>query len=132
MKLQEEQLSKVFLIIAIIWTLFIAFMVAFLAYQKYQQTISLALLEAKTSTNKDLAYRKWVATHGGVYVPIAPDTPPNPFLTVKNRDLNTTSGIQMTLINPAYALRQMTEQYSALYGIRSHLTSDKYINPANA
>jgi HD-GYP domain-containing protein (c-di-GMP phosphodiesterase class II) len=132
MKSQKEQLSKVFLMIALGWSLFIAFIIAFLAYQKYQQTISLALLEAKTSTNKDLAYRKWVATHGGVYVPITSDTPPNPYLKVANRDLNTTSGIQMTLINPAYALRQMTEQYSALYGIRSHLTSDKYINPANA
>jgi HD-GYP domain-containing protein (c-di-GMP phosphodiesterase class II) len=132
MKSQKEQLSKVFLLIALGWSLFIAFIIAFLAYQKYQQTIRLALLEAKTSTNKDLAYRKWVATHGGVYVPITSDTPPNPYLKVANRDLNTTSGIQMTLINPAYALRQMTEQYSALYGIRSHLSSDKYINPSNA
>lgn len=128
---QKEQLSKIFTIITVIWTLLIIIMIAFLTYQKYQQTEALALLEAKTSTNKDLAYRKWVATHGGVYVPITADTLPNPYLKVKNRDLNTTSGVRLTLINPAYALRQMTEQYSALYGIRSHLTSNKVINPIN-
>ena len=132
MKSQEEQLSKIFIGIGVIWTFFIALMIVYLTYQRYQQVQELALLEAKTSTNKDIAYRKWVATHGGVYVPITEETQPNPYLKVTNRDLNTTSGLQLTLINPAYALRQMTEQYSSLYGIKSHLSSDKFINPKNA
>lgn len=128
----KKQLLTIFIFIGVTWTLFIVLILAYLTYQKYEQTESLALLEAKTSTNKDIAYRKWVATHGGVYVPITKETQPNPYLKVKNRDLNTTSGVQLTLINPAYALRQITEQYSGLYGIRSHLSSDKYINPNNA
>lgn len=132
MKSQKKQLSKIFIIVGVTWTFFIALMIVYLTYQKYQQVQALALLEAKTSTNKDIAYRKWVATHGGVYVPITKETQPNPYLKVKNRDLNTTSGVQLTLINPAYALRQMTEQYSELYGIKSHLSSDKFINPKNA
>lgn len=132
MKSQKKQLSKIFIIVGVTWTFFIALMIVYLTYQKYQQVQALALLEAKTSTNKDIAYRKWVATHGGVYVPITKETQPNPYLKVKNRDLNTTSGVQLTLINPAYALRQMTEQYSELYGIKSHLSSDKFINPKNS
>lgn len=128
----KKQLLTIFIFIGVTWTLFIVLILAYLTYQKYEQTESLALLEAKTSTNKDIAYRKWVATHGGVYVPITKETQPNPYLKVKNRDLNTTSGVQLTLINPAYALRQITEQYSGLYGIRTHLSSDKYINPHNA
>lgn len=132
MKTDKKQLFKIFATIGVIWTLFIALMIVYLTYQKYQQIEALALLEAKTSTNKDIAFRKWVATHGGVYVPITDELKPNPYLKkVKNRDLNTTTGVQLTLINPAYALRQMTEQYSELYGITSHLSSDKYINPKN-
>ncbi|MDD5159416.1 MAG: DUF3365 domain-containing protein [Sulfuricurvum sp.] len=132
MKSEKKQLSKIFIIVGVSWTFFIALMIIYLTYQKYQQVQALALLEAKTSINKDIAYRKWVATHGGVYVPISKETQPNPYLKVKNRDLNTTTGLQLTLINPAYALRQMTEQYSSLYGIKSHLSSDKFINPKNA
>lgn len=131
MSTDKKQLFNIFTVIGVVWTLFIALILIYLTYQKYEQVEELALLEAKTSINKDIAYRKWVATHGGVYVPITKDTIPNPYLKVKHRDLNTTSGIQLTLINPAYALRQMTEQYSELYGIRSHLSSDKFINPKN-
>ena len=132
MQTDKKQLFKIFLMIGIVWTFFIVLIIAYLTYQKYDQIEQLALLEAKTSINKDIAYRKWVATHGGVYVPITPKTQPNPYLKVPHRDLNTTSGIQLTLINPAYALRQMTEQYSELYGIKSHLSSTKYFNPKNA
>lgn len=132
MKTDKKQLFNIFTTVGALWTLFIALIITYLTYQKYEQIEALALLEAKTSTNKDIAYRKWVATHGGVYVPITKETQPNPYLKVKHRDLNTTSGVQLTLINPAYALRQMTEQYSELYGIKSHLSSDKYINPKNA
>lgn len=131
MQRDKKQLFKIFATIGVVWTLFIALIIVYLTYQKYEQIEALALLEAKTSINKDIAFRKWVATHGGVYVPITADTPPNPYLKVKHRDLNTTSGIRLTLINPAYALRQMTEQYSSLYGIKSHLSSDKNINPKN-
>lgn len=132
MQTDKKQLFKIFSNIAIIWSILIGLMIGYLVYQKYEQVKNLALLEAKTSINKDIAFRKWVATHGGVYVPISEETQPNPYLTIPNRDLNTTSGIQLTLINPAYALRQMTEQYTQLYGIRSHLSSLKYLNPKNA
>jgi len=132
MQKDKKQLFNIFAFIGVIWTLFVVLIITYLTYQKYEQVEDLALLEAKTSTNKDIAYRKWVATHGGVYVPITKETQPNPYLKIKHRDLNTTSGVQLTLINPAYALRQMTEQYSELYGIRSHLSSEKYFNPKNA
>ncbi|OHD85157.1 MAG: hypothetical protein A2Y52_04180 [Sulfuricurvum sp. RIFCSPLOWO2_02_43_6] len=131
MKKDKKQLFRIFATIGVIWTIFIALILVYLTYQKYEQVKELALLEAKTSINKDIAFRKWVATHGGVYVPITAELLPNPYLKVKHRDLNTTTGVQLTLINPAYALRQMTEQYSSLYGIRSHLSSDKNINPKN-
>ncbi|MDD4855554.1 MAG: DUF3365 domain-containing protein [Sulfuricurvum sp.] len=129
--MQKHQFSKIFLLIAVFWTLMIGSFILFLTYNKDKEVKQLALLEAKTSINKDFAYRSWIASKGGIYVPITKDSTPNPYLHVPNRDVNTTNGMQLTLFNPAYSLRQMTEHYSRLYGIKSHITSLKLINPNN-
>lgn len=85
---------------------------------------------AQTSLEKDKMYREWAASHGGVYVQIDKHTPPNPYLKIPNRDVNV-SGMQLTLMNPAYMTRQVMELYSASYGIKEHLTSLKPLNPKN-
>lgn len=129
--MQKYPLSKIFLLIAAFWTVMIAGFIIFLTYDKYKEIKQLALIEAQTSINKDYAYRSWIASKGGVYVPITKESQPNSYLHIPNRDVNTTNGIQLTLFNPAYALRQMTEHYNHLYGIKSHLTSLKLMNPHN-
>ena len=92
----------------------------------------MALNEAKVSVKKDLAYRTWVASHGGVYVPVTEKTPPNPYLNhLKNRDV-TINGKPFTLMNPAYSLSQMMKDYSQLYGIKAKITSKVLLNPKNA
>ncbi|MDA3908236.1 MAG: DUF3365 domain-containing protein, partial [Sulfurimonas sp.] len=101
-------------------------------YQDYAYADLLAKNEAVVSVNKDLAYRSWVSSHGGVYVPITKRTPPNPYLSrIKNRDVNTTSSQQLTLMNPAYTLSQMMKDYSELYGTKGHITSRILMNPKN-
>ena len=73
--------------------------------------------------HKDLAYRHWASSHGGVYVPIDAKTPANPFLAhIPERDINTSSGKNLTLMNPAYMLRQTMEQFEELYGVKGHIT----------
>lgn len=99
----------------------------------YSYAKSLAKNEAMVSVKKDLAYRSWVASHGGVYVPITKRTPPNPYLShIKNRDVYTSSGQHLTLMNPAYTLSQMMQDYSDLYGVKGHITSRVLMNPKNA
>ncbi|MGX9725816.1 MAG: diguanylate cyclase [Candidatus Electronema sp. VV] len=92
-----------------------------------------ARLEARANFNKDMALRAWAAKHGGVYVPAAPDTPPNPYLShLPERDVLTTSGKRLTLMNPAYMLRQVMNDFSGQYGIRGRITSLRPLNPINA
>ncbi len=87
---------------------------------------------ARTNINKDLALRFWSAQHGGVYVPETRDTPANPYLKdVNERDVITPSGKRLTLMNPAYILRQMMSDFNRVDGIRGHLTSQKLTNPIN-
>ncbi len=83
--------------------------------------------------NKDQAFRLWGASHGGVYVPVTEKTPPNPFLShVPDRDIQTPHGKQLTLMNPAYMVRQLQEDFAGFYGIKGHVTSDKFFRPETA
>lgn len=63
--------------------------------------------------NKDLVFRRWSAMQGGVYIPPSPNTPPNPYLEdIPKRDVVTTDGQKLTLVNPAYMTRQVQHHLS--------------------
>ncbi|WP_420207908.1 diguanylate cyclase [Candidatus Electronema sp. JC] len=101
--------------------------------KEQRHLLEYARLEARANFNKDMALRAWAAKHGGVYVPAASDTPPNPYLAhLPERDVLTTSGKRLTLMNPAYMLRQVMNDFSGQYGIRGRITSLKPLNPVNA
>lgn len=94
--------------------------------------IQLALAEAKANWNKDAAFRKWATRHGGLYVKPDERTPPNPYLShLPKRDLVTTDGTRLTLMNPAYMMRQMTAEFEAMYGIKGKITGKVQLNPIN-
>ncbi len=82
---------------------------------------------------KNLLYRRWVAMHGGVYVPVTSDTPSNPYLDVENKDVITTDSLRLTLVNPAYMTRQAFDLSNKLGAEEvEKITSLNPINPANA
>lgn len=83
------------------WTLAVLVVGFFNTNAYYDIAEQLALNEAQVSVKKDLAYRTWVSSHGGVYVPVTEKTPPNPHLAhIENRDV-TIIGRNFTLMNPA-------------------------------
>ena len=87
---------------------------------------------AQASFLKDQAFRFWATPHGGVYVPATDRTPPNPYLEhITDRDIEKPDGTKLTLMNPAYMLRQMMEEYSGLYGVKGRITSLKYLYEGN-
>lgn len=92
----------------------------------------MAIIESKTNFDKDLIYREWVASHGGVYVPVTEKTPPNPYLeNIQERDIETPSGRKLTLVNPAYMTRQVHEMSANGYGVKGHITSLRPLRPEN-
>jgi signal transduction histidine kinase len=98
------------------------------------QTVKdMAVAEARAYLNKDQASRLWAASHGGVYVPISDKTQPNPFLShLPERDIQTPAGRSLTLMNPAYMIRQIMDHYAELYGVRSRITGLKHFSEATA
>ncbi len=96
-------------------------------------TMELAETEARTIFEKDIATREWSSKYGGVYIPVTDDTPPNPYLShIKDRDIVTPSGKQLTLLNPSYMIRKMAEEFEEAYGVAGHITSAKPLRPENA
>lgn len=116
------------------WTLLIgvSWFWSFHAERKVLHKVALA--EAQTLIERDAQYRRWGASHGGVYVPVTPQSPPNPRLShVPERDIITPSGKQLTLVNPAYMARQVNEYAKADSPSirRAHITSLKPLRPEN-
>jgi hypothetical protein len=95
-------------------------------------TFALAKREADTTFNKDQAFRYWSSEHGGIYVPISEKTKPNQYLShIIDRDITSQSGLHLTLMNPAYMIRQIMSDYEKFYGTKGHITSLKTLNKNN-
>lgn len=127
-------LKRYALLIIIIWTTAIIVSLSWEYYNVMERTRSTANDQVHLAYDKDVLYRKWNAGHGGVYVPVTESTPPNPYLShLPERDVTTTTGKKLTLVNPAYMTRQVNElaqrQNSRLY---TRITSLKNISPLNA
>ncbi len=118
---------------AVAWTIVVGSLMVWEGSRVRQVTRDLAINEARAHFERDQAFRLWATTHGGFYVPIDDRTPPNPYLAhVSERDIETPSGKLLTLMNPAYALRQMNEDFNELYGVAGHITSLNPLRPENA
>jgi signal transduction histidine kinase len=122
--------NSVFAVILIGWAALGALVFAVYDYTEEWQIRAVALSEARAASRKDMSYRLWAAKQGGVYVPVE-ITPPNPYLDVPNRDVTTTTGRRLTLVNPAYMTRLVHELAFETYGLRAHITSRNPVRRGN-
>lgn len=117
-----------------LWTLLVAASVAWNLYRNQEETVERAHIEAKTIFQHNLAYRRWNTSHGGVYAEATEENQPNPYIISPRRDIVTTEGKRLTLINPF----RMTKQAYTLLSKQSPLASInrtvslKPLNPENA
>jgi len=129
---EKDRLNKNIMIISLVWTALIIASLVWNYYNEKKQTQVLAINSARSNFNKDQAFRFWASTHGGVYVSVNERIQPNPYLShVPKRDVITHLGDSLTLMNPAYMLRQMMAEFSELYGIKGRITSLKPLRPEN-
>jgi len=119
-------------LIALIVSGFVGFSLYWNIHNLRAETIFLAKVEAESHWNKDAAFRRWAARHGGVYVKPDARTPPNPHLAhIPERDLITSDGVQLTLMNPAYMMSQLTREFEEMYGVKGRITGKVQLNPEN-
>ena len=124
----------------ILFGLLFAILWSFSLYYFYEQIIQLetaninkiALREAQVAYQKDFTYRRWASSLGGVYAEVSTKLKPNPYLDVPNRDITTTNGKKLTLVNPAYMTRMVYNLMKQEAGLTAHITSLNPIRPENA
>ncbi|MFA7405629.1 MAG: response regulator [Pelobacteraceae bacterium] len=131
--LKTFSIRRLALVTILVWTALAVITTIWECNDNEEFKRSNALTTSRACIEKDLAFRRWAAGHGGVYVPVTGTTPPNPWLNVPERDITTPSGTRLTLMNPAYMTRQLFEvgQTSAS-APKGHITSLKPIRPENA
>lgn len=140
MQVSEKQSSKHFFhgqriawFAALVWILLIGLSFFWNAHNERERFIELAKAEARTNLNKDKAFRLWATSKGGFYIPISERSQPSIFLSqLPSRDVKTTSGMAMTLFNPATVIKEVGEQFQELSGVQAKITNNNYLNPANA
>lgn len=119
-------------LIAALWTMLIAGVAGVQAYSAETTARRRARTDARASFDRDVLFRKWASAHGGVYIPETETLRPNPYLQHPQRDLTTTGGAKLTLVNPAYMTRMVHELGAETGGVRSRIVSLNPINPKNA
>ncbi len=97
-----------------------------------EKNINLTVKNIERSFFKEIQItRLWNAGHGGVYVKITATTMPNPYLDIPNRDITACDGTKLTMINPAFMTRQLSDLNKKINNIQYHITSLKPIRPGN-
>ena len=112
------------------WTLLLVLFVALLV--RYVDRVFTELLHVQTvaSCDRDLLSCTWSTKFGDIY---AAHLEPNLWLNHPKRDVTTNNGDSLTLINPAWMIRQINEvQPEGERSVVSRLTSSKLLNPNNA
>ena len=118
---------------ALAWSMVSAASLSWYLVGSDRQALEIARHEAAAYIAKDIAFRAWATSHGGVYVPPTEATPPNQYLTgIPDRDVVTTSGKKLTLMNPAYVLREVQTHFAGPFGEKGRITSLRPLNPGNA
>lgn len=129
----QKQIQPYFLMAVTLWTsvMFVSFFVQTL---EFRNSVRREMQNTAANVfNQDVDFRRWATDHGGVYVPETKETPSNQYLKeVSERDIVTPSGRKLTLVNPAYMLRQVYEMRDRDGIQKAHITSLKPIRPENA
>ncbi len=79
-KIKPIGLRGYVLVLLALWTVFVGSVLFWTLLRQKPDTLETARCGARSAFQKDLAYRRWAASHGGVYVAVTQDTPPNPYL----------------------------------------------------
>ena len=116
------------------WTLFISASWFWNYHAERKVFLKVALAEARAAIDQDALYRRWVSSHGGVYVQdTALPSPSQDIALIPGQDIIAPSGKHLTLITPAHMSRQINELAKELniFPGQAHITSLNPLGPEN-
>ncbi|MCK7575837.1 MAG: diguanylate cyclase [Chromatiales bacterium] len=119
------------LAVSALWLSIVAASLGWNLHQAERHRQELALESARSFFELLVLTRRWNARHQGVYVPVTPETPPNPYLKEARREIRVDDALTLTKVNPAYMTRALAELAAERSGVQFHITSLKPIRPEN-
>lgn len=126
-------INRYLLLVTVFWSLVcVAALVSHLR-DDFQKAISNVKARAGAMLERDILYSDWAESHGGVYVPVTETSLPDPYLeSLPGRDIETTDGRRLTLIDPWSMTRQAFDMNNRLGKTLGKITSLNVLNPENA
>lgn len=118
-------------LLGVTWTILVLILMNLAGLKEDRLIHEIAVSQSRTLFQLLVDMRSWNARLGGIYVPVSDACPPNEYLVHPHRDVVTRDGRKLTLVNPAYMTRQVSEIGYEKHGIRTHLTSLDPIRPQN-
>jgi len=118
-------------VLSLFWTLLIAGAGVWTLSISKENHRNQLLTTARSNFNLIVTSRAWNAAFGGIYVPVTEKSQPNPYLETANRDILLPDGQELTLINPAYMTRMISELSTDQEDVSFHITSLNPIRPQN-
>ncbi|MGL6194961.1 MAG: ATP-binding protein, partial [Thermoguttaceae bacterium] len=131
----EIKHPRLYWVLFVVWTLAVGSVLVFANFYIRNTYQTLLYGQVEAASTRDLLFRAWNARFGGVYVPVKDGFEPNPYLHHPKRDVVTTNGDHLTLINPAWMTRMVSEMQHSNKDTDvpvSKLTSSRLMNPKNA
>ena len=120
------------ILLTVLWTLVILISCIVNLHSTWDNRTVALVAGGRSFFNQIRTVRRWNARSGGVYIPVSDHIQPNPYLDVPNRDIVDADGRPLTLINPAFMTRLVSEVATQSAGsIQFHITSLNPINPIN-
>jgi len=114
-----------------LWLIFLLVLAIWSVQAEREHVMRMAEREAKAFFQQIVVTRSWNAAHGGVYVLATDSNPPNKYLPVEDRLVETVDGRMLTKINPAYMTRQISSIANEDHQVQFHITSLDPIRPEN-
>ena len=112
-----KKTTAVYKVTVVSWSTIILTVLFYIGFEKVNTTEDVAKNIVDAALKQDKMFRYWASSHGGVYVKVDQRTQPNENLAnIPNRDV-ITKDLNLTLMNPAFMLRQMMYEYQGLYGL---------------
>ncbi len=112
------------------WTVIIASMYYWAVQAEKDHHQKLIELKAEALGRQTQILRQWIGGHGGVYVEQGEGIEPNPQLShIPERDIETRTGRQLTLLNSPTVLREILTEFESTSSDQIRLVSENPINP---
>lgn len=114
------------------WTVLVGASFAWNWQQETRTGLESANSEARSNLDRDSAYRSWLVEQGGIYIKPTAKIPQDPYLAHPRKNVVTTEGETLTLLNPAFVLREVQANQPDPSRGQSRVVSLNPLNPKNA